>query len=517
MVSQPEPAKEPAVNSSLQLMIMLLIICIVLAILGLNAWSMLASYQRDIRETEENATNLALSLSRQAEDTFLQVDITLRDLAERIENSSDDPASLVPLQEIMKTKNENLPQVLGIFFYGNTGKWLATSSGEANPTGDNSDRAYFRYHQTHDTVEMHIDNVVKSRSTGQFIIPVSRRINNADGSFRGVLLATVAVDYFKQYYGYFSLSQNDVLSLLIADGHVLYGRPYMDRVMGKDMSVSPLFKRYLADSTFGTATFISALDGIERIYGYARLKRYPLVVAAGYDKADRIKQWRNDSIGHAIGSLMLIMIICALGYVIIRQVREGMVTQYELVKVRNQLMQLNSNLEMMAMIDGLTGLSNRRFFDLSLDEHLRQAFMHKRPLALILLDVDYFKNYNDRYGHVAGDICLQNVGDILRHLPGRKNDVVARYGGEEFAIILPDTDIHTALTVAENIVHLVRQRRIPHESSQLPSGVVTISAGVFAAIPTTADEDKRHMIAHADKALYLAKSSGRDCAKISQI
>jgi diguanylate cyclase (GGDEF)-like protein/PAS domain S-box-containing protein len=173
-----------------------------------------------------------------------------------------------------------------------------------------------------------------------------------------------------------------------------------------------------------------------------------------------------------------------------------------------QLEAANQELQRLACIDGLTQVANRRRFDEYLHTEWRRLAREKKPLSLILCDIDYFKLYNDTYGHLAGDLCLQQVAQVLHQSLKRPADLVARYGGEEFAMILPNTDITGAAFIAETIRRRVRGLEIPHAQSPV-SQCVTLSLGVATQIPTT-DTSAQALIAAADEALYRAKAEGRD-------
>lgn len=159
-------------------------------------------------------------------------------------------------------------------------------------------------------------------------------------------------------------------------------------------------------------------------------------------------------------------------------------------------------------IDALTGLGNRRFFDESMAAEVRAASRSGAHLGLVMLDIDRFKQFNDLYGHPAGDRCLQAVGDVLKAVCRRPRDLVARYGGEELAVILPDTDVAGAIRVAQEILQKLRELRIAH-ADNLDQPVVTASAGVCAARPD-AGASVASLIQRADQALYAAKSDGRN-------
>ncbi|MGF1478958.1 MAG: CHASE2 domain-containing protein [Cyanophyceae cyanobacterium] len=169
----------------------------------------------------------------------------------------------------------------------------------------------------------------------------------------------------------------------------------------------------------------------------------------------------------------------------------------------------NYQLGKLASLDGLTGIANRRYFDQNLH---REWYQHQHPyLSLILCDVDFFKRYNDTYGHQAGDECLQQVAKAIRQAT-RSSDLVARYGGEEFVVILPNTKAEVAVGIARRICAEVKARQMPHQSSEAGQ-YVSLSCGV--ASTTDYKEAPSHLIAAADRALYQAKEQGRDRALLS--
>ena len=160
------------------------------------------------------------------------------------------------------------------------------------------------------------------------------------------------------------------------------------------------------------------------------------------------------------------------------------------------------------MQDGLTGLANRRQFDVALAREMSRAVRSGKSLALIMIDVDRFKLYNDLYGHLSGDECLRKVGKSILSGERRPDDLAARYGGEEFAIILPDCDAAGALAIAEQIRLAVRAQKMEHAAN--PDGIVTVSLGVGCLQEVTREMSVRDLIGVADQALYRAKGEGRD-------
>ena len=209
-------------------------------------------------------------------------------------------------------------------------------------------------------------------------------------------------------------------------------------------------------------------------------------------------------------SLALLLVILLLGAFVLRQVRHTLRYQRELTRLRDELTAANRSLENQAQSDGLTGVANRRHFDHMLTESLLNAELSGMPVSLILFDIDYFKRYNDTYGHVAGDDCLKKVATVLKHAARRKNELTARYGGEEFAIILSEQPLSAALDLAESIIAAVNLLTIPHMTTELPQKHITLSAGCAMYLATDSQQGKQALIERADEALYRAKRAGRN-------
>jgi diguanylate cyclase (GGDEF)-like protein len=178
-----------------------------------------------------------------------------------------------------------------------------------------------------------------------------------------------------------------------------------------------------------------------------------------------------------------------------------------------QLRDARRQLTDLANIDELTGLGNRRLVNNVLREEINRARRGNSSLAVILLDVDYFKDYNDNYGHPAGDLVLKRLADLMESATARAGEVVGRYGGEEFILVLPGASIQSALRTAERLKELVVAAGIPHEKSDI-GGIITVSQGVVSVIPD-ADLAPADLIKRADKALYQSKHSGRNTITVN--
>jgi len=179
----------------------------------------------------------------------------------------------------------------------------------------------------------------------------------------------------------------------------------------------------------------------------------------------------------------------------------------------HQLEEANRTLQRLSYLDGLTGIANRRRFEEVLDLEWRRARRVGVPLSLIMIDIDYFKAYNDAYGHQRGDDCLKQVAAALSDCVQRAGDLVARYGGEEFAVILPEMDANSAAEMAETLRERIEALEIPHETLSGDS-VLTISVGVATIYPQN-DLSSISLLSAADQALYRAKFEGRNQVLIS--
>jgi diguanylate cyclase (GGDEF)-like protein/PAS domain S-box-containing protein len=178
-------------------------------------------------------------------------------------------------------------------------------------------------------------------------------------------------------------------------------------------------------------------------------------------------------------------------------------------QTEQKLASLQKELEELSFRDGLTGVANRRRFDALMELEWSNARRNRQPLSLLMIDIDYFKQYNDCYGHLEGDACLKRVAWLLASAATRARDLLARFGGEEFVLLLPETDEAASHKLAARCRDLILAEQIPHAQSAV-GPVLTISLGAATCIPTHADE-LRGFLDSVDKRLYRAKQQGRDC------
>ncbi|HUD34186.1 MAG TPA: sensor domain-containing diguanylate cyclase, partial [Variovorax sp.] len=453
------------------------VVSICLALVAVNAWLIWKSRAADFRQATVATTNLTRAVSQRMNAMFSEVGHVLDSLAYELERADITPAALERLQPVLVNQVATIDQVHGLFVYDAAGRWIAHSEPVASPNANNADRAYFIHHRDSISRQWHIGTPIVSRSTQVWIIPVSRRIDDADGRFAGVVLATVRLDYVLRLMGEFDIGRQGAIALIQSNGAIMARLPFAQDDLGKSIVGSPLYAMLSANRA-GTTETRSPVDGVQRMVSYQHLPDHPLVMAVAVAEDDLLRDWRTSSIIQSAWILSLCVLIGVAGSRIIALVRLRWRTELSLQQAHGELERANAQLAELARNDGLTGLFNRRHFDQQLDQAFRQAARHDRCLALIMIDVDFFKRYNDVYGHPEGDRCLQQVAQAIRAAVRRPGDFVARYGGEEMAVLLPDTDDAGATIVAETIRKSVLALDIPHEGHAL--GRVSISAGIAA-------------------------------------
>lgn len=333
-----------------------------------------------------------------------------------------------------------------------------------------------------------------SSRDGEPYVALSRRIERADGAFAGVVVLAVRIAYFRQLLAAANVGPHGALVLMHTDGRILMRIPFDEKFVGLDLTGTSLYSR-MQFSRSGEFFDVEPIDHVKRFYLYRRLDDVPLVVQVAIADDDiyatwRLRAWR---FGVLTGVFALIFVVMS-AYLAHSLWRKSTA---------------EAALARLAGTDSLTGLYNRRALDETLEREWRRAVGGDRPLAILFVDIDHFKRYNDTYGHQVGDEVLATVSRCIAQQAARLGDVVARYGGEEFVVVLPDTPRGGALVVAERVRLGVRMLGIEHEGSEV--GFVTVSVGVAVWHPDGASAPHIAAIVEAaDQALYQAKADGRN-------
>lgn len=497
----PDPVGRPLLAAGFFLSLLTVVL------IATNIWLAVRNYDAAWSQAIKTSTNLGHSVSTQLDSVFSEVDRVLNTLSYILERSDMTPSSLEALQPIMVTHISRAEYLHGLFVYGAEGQWLVHTQPTQAREANNADRDYFARHRESRSTRVLISKPVQSRSTGEWIVPVSKRLDDANGRFAGVLLATVRVDQILKLLDRFDIGEKGAISLSLADGTIVLRRPYAVADMGRlipDNPIMPAVDRARA----GITTLASPIDGVERLVVFEHLSNSPLFIAIALSEKEILSQWRSAAQVQLACVLLVVSVIGFSARYIVKSLKLRRTSDRALRDAHEQIVQTNTQLAELAERDGLTGILNRRAFDQRFLEILLQGRRHGRPVSVLLFDVDYFKAYNDQYGHPAGDECLRQVAASLSGSIRRPGDVLARYGGEEFIAVLPDTSCDSAQDVANRARQEVERMLLPHTSSA--QGVVTVSGGVAATGGEAGAATPGALIEQADKALYRAKRQGRN-------
>jgi diguanylate cyclase (GGDEF)-like protein len=375
---------------------------------------------------------------------------------------------------------------------------VVISMKDSRAVGQNfSDREYFRSHVNTQDDGMHISTPFSPRFGDPALhVAMSRRLTNPDGTFGGVAVLYLNVNYFHHLLQGIELGQHGRTVIFGPGGNVFMTMPYNVDMVGKDQSGNPIF-RTLRNKRTGSFLAHSPIDGLERLIVYRTVEGTDIKVLVAPATEDIYATWSHRAAQVLGSALMFGAALVAMAALLGRELR-----------ARHRA---ERRMEEMAHTDGLTGLSNRRSLDTALAREGARLGRSARALSLLFVDVDFFKRFNDSQGHPAGDQVLEQVGSALAKAVQRPGDQVGRYGGEEFLVLLAQTDLAGACLVAEKVRLAVAALDIAHPDS--PLGRVTVSIGV-ASRSAEDDIDVETLTASADAALYQAKSAGRNCVRV---
>ncbi|MBD8705133.1 GGDEF domain-containing protein [Pseudomonas sp. CFBP 13711] len=374
-----------------------------------------------------------------------------------------------------------------------TGRIVADST-SLTPRLDNfSDRPGFQKHRDSGSLALVVDGPFLSRwGFKDLCISFSRRLPSDNGQFVGIASASMRLSYFDQLFRTLDIGPTSTVNLLSADGVMLARQPDDNNrtFIGQNFSMRPNFKRILREVN-GSFAAVSELDGAQRLYTFSRVGDLPLIVVVAQSRDDVYAVWKRNALLVAGATGLLCIGILWLSWLLGRQLRLRQNAERELAAL--------------ASTDGLTGLANRRRLDQVLKQEWARGMRSGRPLALLMIDVDHFKAFNDRHGHHGGDVALRSVAQTLAASIRRPGDLAARYGGEEFMVVLPETDKAGACVIADKL-RLAIEALPAFADDTAP---ITVSIGVTTHLPVSHDVPEL-LFQAADRALYRAKKNGRN-------
>jgi diguanylate cyclase (GGDEF)-like protein/PAS domain S-box-containing protein len=320
------------------------VVAVCVTLISLDGWRTWQARAIQMHESEIVASNLARSLSQHAEDVITNADTTLMSLVDRVEVEGTGPAERLRLYSLLSTEVGDSPWLHGLFVYDEQGKWIVNSQAQRVQQLNNSDREYFIYHRSHEDRGPFIGVPVRSRSTGEWILTVSRRINHPDGSFAGVALASISMDYFQKFYSSFDIGNKGAIELMLDNGTLLVRRPFIESNIGTNLAFGPLFTKYLRKSSIGTAIIKSPIDDVVRLNGYQHVVHYPLVVNVALSEEEILGKWKTEAYFHTFGVGLLAIVLGMLGYRMIGIIRLRLDAETRLSESETRLRTITDNM-----------------------------------------------------------------------------------------------------------------------------------------------------------------------------
>jgi diguanylate cyclase (GGDEF)-like protein len=493
---EPGFANSRSVVRSKHLVIAVLAICLCFCVT--SAWVILEARRTTWKHAEEIGAMLASAAASDIARNIENLNLSLQGVIENLQTPGLD--DLAPkFRQILLFDRSTTAQHLSSLVVVREDGSIRFDSRKLTPSSENlADRDYFRIHKYNDFVGLFISRPIRSRLTGTSIIVFSRRLSHPDGSFAGVVVGAMKLDYFEDLFKSIALGPHASVTLARTDGIVLIRSPENSDFFERDPHPARIIDLF-SENPSGYFETKASTNGEVRLFNYRQIGSLPILVAIGQTADDIYAQWWPQA--YAIGALMVALLMSTIALMIFlrRSLKLQRLAEAELTAL--------------ATTDGLTGLANRRSFNAAIDRQWRWARRTSSSLGLLMIDADNFKSFNDTFGHQAGDRLLTLLaGSITKNLQ-RPGDLGARYGGDEFAVLLPDTSLEGAETIARHIRHAFVAAC---HAANIAAQYSRLSIGIACLQP--ADPDDSHaLIAAADKALYRAKSLGRNRTEIAWI
>ena len=445
-----------------------------------------------VEAAQRESLDLAQCIAQATGDTMETSDGIVQEVVDLVESDGIAGRAGQRLNQVIARALGAVPRLHDLAVVDARGRIAVDGILTAGPSNlDYRDREAFLYHRAHSGTQLYISVPAPNKSIDRWDVEVSRRLDRSDGRFAGMVVAQIALN-FEQMYSGVDIGAAGVMDLVRDDATIIVRRPTIDLSVRRRILSSPVFHRPLAEKMSGTVLETSAIDGVSRMLAFKRFDRYPLVALVGLAQSDFLANWAANAWANAVATAAVVGLVAGLGFF--------------LAVTNDRRSQAEQRLARLALVDGLTGIANRRQLDDVLDREWRGARRSGCATAILMIDVDYFKKYNDSCGHQSGDEVLKSIAATISQNI-RPRDLAARYGGEEFAVVLPETNVNGAVRVAERICKTIAALALPHSDSEY--GIVTVSIGV-ASIDVVADGEASGLIAEADQALYAAKRSGRN-------
>jgi diguanylate cyclase (GGDEF)-like protein len=458
-------------------------IVLALAILVIVAFTLWQAREDARARAEREGENIVQAIEADVARNIELYDLSLQGLSEALATSA--VAHVVQeVQRLALFDHAARAKYMGSMLALNATGDIIVDSRSTTPSPVNlADRDYFQVHAQRSDLGLYLSRPFTSRlGHSEPSMALSRRLRDKDGMFAGIVAGALRLSYFRDLFSGLNVGRRGFITLVRSDGTILMRQPSTGGAydIGGSFKDTPIFERIVRERS-GAFTARSTISGVHRLLTFKQIGELPLFVTVSQAVDDIYAEWWRRAI--AIGSVTLTLSLTIIALAVMFRS-----AQRELAAV--------------AVTDELTGLANRRCFDQTLRLEWQRAARTNTSLALLMIDVDNFKAFNDQHGHWKADEVLKAFGRILKTCSVRPGDLAARYGGEEFAVILPNTDTRSASVVAERI------RVSMLERGQNVDGP-TVSIGVASVRPRP-DRDAAVLIKAADTALYRAKANGRN-------
>lgn len=529
------PATAPKARLSIRARLVVLALVAVVPLMVDRARQIEADRSERIATLSENARALARRGAESQRELIIAVKSVVQVVARAYATLASSSESC---SRFLADATSDAPWIAGLSIIGANGR--VTCSTTAKSVGlDVTERPYFQRALREKTFIVSADAVGRARGAVGMIAAVPTL--GADGNATGVITAGFELQWIDRIAEEVARRPGALMLIFDEQGLVLSADPGEANVVRRKLDAPDLL-RAMNGREDGLAVAMGP-DGVRRSFGFTRLPNSSAFLAVGLDEAEMLRRVdREMRIAYLqfalIGTFVLFgvwfggehMIVRPLrslarmavqvghGNLAVRAARMRWAAEFaplagaldamaqRLTEREQELEIANAHLDRLTRLDSLSGLTNRRGFDAKLDEEWASSAATGEPVALVMIDVDHFKAFNDRYGHVAGDMCLRTVAEALANA-ARDATVVARYGGEEFALLFARTSLDRALDLAERLRATVEQLNLAHQAA--PRGRVTASVGV-ASLRARVGDSTEVLVEAADAALYGAKRRGRN-------
>jgi len=468
----------------------------ILTILGIVLFMLNEEYDSAREVALRSARNVAQLIDSDIQRTVDLYDLSLQGLIDASQNPelAQVPPSLK--RQLLFGRAISIPLRGDILWVDEHGAVIADSLSTVPRQFDFTQRESFRQHAASPERSLQISRPFQDQLGDlNWCIAFTRRISGQAGEFRGMASGVLRLDYFAGLFKSLNVGKGSSVSLANLEGDMLAREPEPPErpVIGANFADWPNMRRMLDGGASGYFTSTSGLDGIKRLYSYSRVGGLPMVVIVAMAYDDVFGLWRRTAAVICLATFGLCLGITWLTLLFRRELGRGRRSE--------------TTLAALAATDALTGLANRRRLDHTLQQEWARAQRSRRGLAVLMIDVDHFRAFNERHGHHGGDQALRSVAQVIDRNVQRPGDLAARYGGEEFMVVLVETGLNGALAMAESL-----RRQIEELAPEgLRDAHLTVSVGVAATydharLPMTLEG----LLSEADAALYCAKRDGRN-------